>query len=115
MAQGAGAEDDGEHDLQFAQHLVEGHPGAGAFGSVRSRVQKAWARVTWRCQPGFVSLLIRFHFFFLMLPLSLLRKPWLNFIPVQKGSPCRVRTVLTRSEEHTSELQSLRHLVCRLL
>ena len=53
-AQGAGAEDDGEHDLQLAQDLVEGHPGAGAFGSDRSRVQKAWARtarVTWRCQP----------------------------------------------------------------
>ena len=53
-AQGAGAEDEGEHDLQFVQDLVEGHPGACAFGSVRSRVQKAWARtarVTWRCQP----------------------------------------------------------------
>jgi hypothetical protein len=46
-------------------------------------------------QPGFVSLLIRFHFFFLMLPLGLLRKPWLNFVAVQKRSPCRVRTVLT--------------------
>src|SRR5437899_12593358 len=30
-------------------------------------------------------------------------------IPVVKGSTC------ARSEEHTSELQSLRHLVCRLL
>src|ERR1035438_10720498 len=27
----------------------------------------------------------------------------------------RVAAVLARSEEHTSELQSLRHLVCRLL
>src|SRR5258708_6920606 len=53
-AQGAGAEDEGEHDLQFVQDLVEGHPGAGAFGSVRIMVQNAWARtarVTWRCQP----------------------------------------------------------------
>ena len=40
-AQGAGAEDDGEHDLQFAQGLVEGHPGAGTFGSCLSMVQKA--------------------------------------------------------------------------
>jgi hypothetical protein len=51
---GAGAEDEGEHDLQFVQDLVEGHPGAGAFGSVRIMVMKAWARavrVTWRCQP----------------------------------------------------------------
>src|SRR5260370_560896 len=54
MAQGAGAEDDGEHDLQLAQDLVQGHPGAGTFGSALSMVQKAWARtarVTWRCQP----------------------------------------------------------------
>src|ERR1035441_843985 len=27
----------------------------------------------------------------------------------------RARTIMKRSEEHTSELQSLRHLVCRLL
>ena len=26
-----------------------------------------------------------------------------------------INTLLTRSEEHTSELQSLRHLLCRLL
>ena len=30
-AQGAGAEDEGEHDLQFAQGLVEGHPGAATY------------------------------------------------------------------------------------
>src|SRR5436853_6777681 len=29
--------------------------------------------------------------------------------------PCRKTTMTPRSEEHTSELQSLRHLVCRLL
>src|SRR5262245_859295 len=29
--------------------------------------------------------------------------------------PLKSRTPLPRSEEHTSELQSLRHLVCRLL
>src|ERR1035438_10683935 len=40
-----------------------------------------------------------------------------------QGCPCAAATTLTtatagkgsRSEEHTSELQSLRHLVCRLL
>src|SRR5262245_62634255 len=36
------------------------------------------------------------------------------------GRPARaawavLEAILTRSEEHTSELQSLRHLVCRLL
>src|SRR5450755_2685559 len=53
-AERAGAEDEGEHDLQFVQDLVEGHPGAATFGSVRIMVQKAWARtarVTCRCQP----------------------------------------------------------------
>ena len=53
-AQGAGAEDEGEHDLQFAQDLVQAHPGAGTFGSALIMVMKAWARtarVTWRCQP----------------------------------------------------------------
>src|SRR5450755_2404491 len=53
-AEGAGAEDEGEHDLQFVQGLVEGHPGAATFGSVRIMVMKAWARtarVTCRCQP----------------------------------------------------------------
>src|SRR5712691_8364753 len=53
-AQGAGAEDEDQHDLQLAQDLVEGHPGARTFGSALIMVQKAWARaarVTWRCQP----------------------------------------------------------------
>src|SRR5205814_9108599 len=32
-----------------------------------------------------------------------------------KLTPTKARRILKRSEEHTSELQSLRHLVCRLL
>src|SRR5262245_63840517 len=37
-------------------------------------------------------------------------------VPVRQDDPVRVRRGLRlRSEEHTSELQSLRHLVCRLL
>src|ERR1039458_7162758 len=32
-----------------------------------------------------------------------------------KNDACRISMVTNRSEEHTSELQSLRHLVCRLL
>src|SRR5262245_62843557 len=31
------------------------------------------------------------------------------------GNVCGTVALVTRSEEHTSELQSLRHLVCRLL
>src|SRR5258705_6706272 len=42
-----------------------------------------------------------------------------NWAPDTASSPtccrrCR-RTAVPRSEEHTSELQSLRHIVCRLL
>src|SRR5262245_40046619 len=33
----------------------------------------------------------------------------------RRGIPTVILTGLARSEEHTSELQSLRHLVCRLL
>src|ERR1035438_4711314 len=33
----------------------------------------------------------------------------------RKSNRCLPRAVPSRSEEHTSELQSLRHLVCRLL
>src|ERR1035438_6686759 len=35
--------------------------------------------------------------------------------PATRKGPSWLRSVLPRSEEHTSELQSLRHLVCRLL
>src|ERR1039458_10406814 len=35
-----------------------------------------------------------------------------SFLPVNR---CREKSPDHRSEEHTSELQSLRHLVCRLL
>src|SRR3989442_8762897 len=41
-----------------------------------------------------------------------------GYIPVSATcyiSKCRIHENVTRSEEHTSELQSLRHLVCRLL
>src|SRR2546429_5086142 len=34
---------------------------------------------------------------------------------VRRRSPCRTHRESTRSEEHTSELQSRLHLVCRLL
>src|SRR5262245_62396771 len=45
--------------------------------------------------------------------------PWFpdgtRFIANMLPSPTAPPSVLRRSEEHTSELQSLRHLVCRLL
>src|SRR5205814_8470871 len=41
-------------------------------------------------------------------PSSLTRHGWVRLAPIAQYSPLR-------SEEHTSELQSLRHLVCRLL
>src|SRR2546423_10698755 len=44
-----------EQGLQLAEYGVEGQAGAAAFGSRRSRVQKAWAstaRGTWRGPPA---------------------------------------------------------------
>src|SRR5438045_6604452 len=73
----------------------------------------------------------RFSFFFLMIrrpPRSTLFPYTTLFRSVRQrptsviatpealsGFPGRSSTLLARSEEHTSELQSLRHLVCRLL
>src|SRR5437899_4863787 len=39
---------------------------------------------------------------------------WMAAVPLETGVPGNA-TGANRSEEHTSELQSLRHLVCRLL
>src|SRR5437899_11821200 len=39
----------------------------------------------------------------------------LDLLHVHYAIPHSVSALLARSEEHTSELQSLRHLVCRLL
>src|SRR5437899_4078612 len=49
--------------------------------------------------------------------LELLPRSPSSFTPFPDGRflPMGPDKVLTRSEEHTSELQSLRHLVCRLL
>src|ERR1035441_3180340 len=42
-------------------------------------------------------------------------KRGMNFALAPSVTPLLTRERLRRSEEHTSELQSLRHLVCRLL
>src|SRR5437899_9124871 len=72
---------------------------------------------------------LSFFFFFLMIPrpprstlfpyTTLFRSPEefnikLEKIPCEHPGGFGIRNLL-RSEEHTSELQSLRHLVCRLL
>src|SRR5256884_4777057 len=41
--------------------------------------------------------------------------PWFTIWRTPPTSPCGVRVKMPRSEEHTSELQSRLHLVCRLL
>src|SRR5258705_10769348 len=41
-------------------------------------------------------------------------RPWVPVISLAKGLEAGTNARM-RSEEHTSELQSLRHLVCRLL
>src|SRR5262245_63971887 len=54
-----------------------------------------------------------------LFPYTTLFRSWHRPHPAQRQRPGQVRAVLgealPRSEEHTSELQSLRHLVCRLL
>src|SRR6266404_9031501 len=70
-------------------------------------------------------ILCRCFFFFLMIrrpPRStlfpyttLFRSPSLHRCEIFPGQPCRERGEGRRSEEHTSELQSLAYLVCRLL
>src|SRR5215472_18556844 len=73
--------------------------------------------------PSLLALLI-FFFFFLMIrrpPRSTLFPYTTLFRSRNRGctqaahAQCPFRTTVPRSEEHTSELQSLRHLVCRLL
>src|ERR1035441_11009746 len=65
-------------------------------------------------------LLLRVHLFQLRLDLVLQRKSATG-AGVLRGAQLAVRVhaydmgIINRSEEHTSELQSLRHLVCRLL
>src|ERR1700754_3884044 len=57
VAGGAGAGQGYEQELESVDGGVEGLAGAGAFGSSRRRVVKAWARVTrvtWRFQPVWV-------------------------------------------------------------
>src|SRR5205814_10558009 len=48
-------------------------------------------------------------------PLLMFVPPVKVFVPPRSSSPAPSLFKIPRSEEHTSELQSLRHLVCRLL
>src|SRR5471030_3380017 len=77
-----------------------------------------------RC-AGFYWYRVLFFIFFLMIrrpPRStlfpyttLFRSPRWRRRRTQTWCACSSRSRVPRSEEHTSELQSLRHLVCRLL
>src|SRR6266436_638423 len=71
----------------------------------------------------FVYFLFFVFFFFLMIrrpprstlfPYTTLFRPWRSATPGCRSPACRA-TPTSRSEEHTSELQSRLHLVCRLL
>src|ERR1035441_10715209 len=71
-----------------------------------------------------MAFVLLFVFFFLMIrrpprstlfPYTTLFRSHLLFNHDAKGWLKSVVTGAPRSEEHTSELQSLRHLVCRLL
>src|SRR5258705_11097265 len=49
------------------------------------------------------------------LPISFAYRRLFGIITLSHRPQLRLDSVMMRSEEHTSELQSLRHLVCRLL
>src|SRR6266404_6947660 len=73
------------------------------------------------CHSFFVRDHFLFFFFFLMIrrpPRSTLF-PYTTLFRSPPARPCNcptaARTIWWRSEEHTSELQSLAYLVCRLL
>src|SRR3989442_6068252 len=63
----------------------------------------------------FRSRRITQHFRTLSISLQCVRKIWLDVPPVESDQITSSQIFRTRSEEHTSELQSRPHLVCRLL
>src|SRR5262245_66226693 len=76
--------------------------------------------------PSFLCVLVFFFFFFLMIrrpprstlfPYTTLFRSFEStyYVFCLYDESATPRVILERSEEHTSELQSLRHLVCRLL
>ena len=64
-------------------------------------------------QARFVSLLIRFHLFFLMLPFGLVRQLRLVFVAVEKRSPGRVSAVFTIFEFFVDSAFGFGHNVTR--
>ena len=56
-----------------------------------------------------MSLFVSFHFFFLLLSVSSVGRLWLNFIAVQKRSPCGVGTVLAIFQFFEGGAFRLRH------
>src|SRR5689334_24783830 len=83
--------------------------------SAQSCSKKSWSSakssLRWP-SPRTFSSRIRVY---LLLELALLRKYALFFCSKTKFTHKNLRHLLERSEEHTSELQSQFHLVCRLL
>src|SRR5205814_2789714 len=102
---------------------VAGHTPSGIRPSPLSKISQSSCSPTWR--PLFLFSRPRGPLRASLFPYTTLfrshRRSW-SFAAVSAGRSSRRRGVATparrrrpRSEEHTSELQSLRHLVCRLL
>ncbi len=84
-------------------------PPSGLLTHDLSRIgQTRWACFRVR-QASFVSLFVTFHFLFLLLSNGSVGRLWLNFIAVQKRSPCRVGTVLAIFQFFEGGAFRLRH------
>src|ERR1035438_5771287 len=104
------------------QYYVESKPAAGGNGQVQTAAKVAYIDdKPYEIKEGDTILaLMRRHFGKDAIP-TLCDVPNLDpfgscrvcsvDVALAKGGP--VKTMASRSEEHTSELQSLRHLVCR--
>src|ERR1035438_1041413 len=103
-----------------AEQVYFGARYMGDYGDA-SLVSLAAVRAVAEASPAyFITIETTFENFVMGTVIGLLdiMEKYLNvelMIPVHGLKSTALASVLERSEEHTSELQSLRHLVCRLL
>ena len=94
-----------------ASQQVGGAPGAPPGLPIHDLSRVGQAR--WTClrvrQASFVSLLVCFHFFFLLLSVSSVRRLRLDLIAIQMRRPCRLSTGLAIFKFFVGDAFRLRH------